>query len=73
MAKPQTWEERGEYLARCLGMNRQDFGRGLDRAIEEQRQQIASGSTAGTRAAAGQKARKPASATRAKTTAGATN
>ncbi len=38
MAKPQTWQARGEYLASCFGMTSTAFAAGIDTAIAGQPQ-----------------------------------
>jgi hypothetical protein len=54
-----TWQQRGEYLAGCLGLASKAFGAGIDAAMARAAPQGgAAKSTAGARAAAGVKSSK---------------
>ena len=73
MAKPNTWQDRGGYLAGCCGMTPQQFALGIDAAMAAARAGNAAGATSNPSSGAARKKaqRKGASATRAKEPAGA--
>jgi hypothetical protein len=68
-----TWQQRGEYLAGCLGLASKAFGAGIDAAMARAAPQgTAAKSTAGARTVAGKtsKARKAAAKQPSGATAG---
>jgi hypothetical protein len=67
-----TWQQRGEYLARCMGCTPTQFATGIDAAMARAAPEGTAGkSTAGARTAAGAKTSKARRAA-AKQSAGAT-